>query len=42
MQAYRLDERISDLDELNERFELDRETEEYDEVKDDDCRDCNE
>jgi len=42
MNAYRLDERISDMDELDERFELDRETEEYNEVEDDDCRDCNE
>ena len=36
MNAYRLDEQISDLDELDERFELMRETEEYDEIVDDD------
>ena len=42
MNAYRLDEQGSDLDELEENFELVRDTEEYNPVETDDCSDCNE
>jgi len=42
LNAYRLDERISDMDELDERFELIRDTEEYNPVENDDCRDYDE